>query len=54
MRHLLMELRQPGSLESPELQLLQWLSGGSGDMGLNEGTRKTFIISISRILTDFV
>lgn len=54
MRNLLMELQEPRSAKRPELQFLQWLLGGSGDMGLNERTRKTFTIFISKILTDYV
>lgn len=54
MRNLFMELQEPRSSKSPELQFLQWLLGGSGDMELNERTRKTSIIFILKILTDYV
>lgn len=42
----------PGAwaLKSSELQPLQWLFGHSGDVGLNEGTRKTSIVFISKIM----
>lgn len=40
MRNLLMKLQESGSLKSSEMQPLQWLFGGSGDMGLNEGNSK--------------
>lgn len=50
MRDLLRELQEPGSWKSSELQPLQWLFGRSGDMGLNEGPRKTSIVFISKTM----
>lgn len=50
MRDLLRKLQEPAALKSSELQPLQWLFGRSGDMGLSEGTRKTSIVFISKIM----
>lgn len=45
MRNLLVELREPRIIAS------SMSFGGSGDMGLNEGTRKASILFISKLLS---
>lgn len=50
MRNLLVKLQEPSYLKSSELKPFQWLLGGIGNIRLNEGTRKTSIIFISKIM----
>lgn len=54
MRNLLMELQESGFLKEPQITASSISFGGSGDMGLSEGTRNTSIVFISKLLPDDV
>ena len=49
-----MELQEPGFLKEPQISASSISFGDSGDMGLNEGTRNTSIVFISKLLPDDV